>query len=83
MKSEKKDLFLINPFGFLYNEITASSLLKIDLKGNIVDQGTTEFGISKAGFTLHSAIHEGRPDVNCIIHVHTPAAVAVSTIFFF
>lgn len=70
--------FLINPFGFLYNEITASSLQKVDLSGNIIDQGSSEFGVNKAGFTLHSAIHGGRADINCVIHLHTPAAVAVS-----
>ncbi|BFZ09901.1 hypothetical protein BsWGS_12940 [Bradybaena similaris] len=70
--------FLINPFGFLYNEITASSLQKVDLSGNIIDQGSSEFGVNKAGFTLHSAIHGARADINCVIHLHTPAAVAVS-----
>jgi adducin len=71
--------FLINPFGLLYSEITASSLLKVDLKGKIVDQGSSEFGFNNAGFTLHSAIHGAFPQINCVVHLHTPAAVAVSS----
>ncbi|KAH9520263.1 Alpha-adducin [Bulinus truncatus] len=70
--------FLLNPFGMLYSEITASSLIKVDVKGEIVEPGSTQFGVSKAGFTLHSAIHQARPDIKCIVHLHTPAAVAVS-----
>ena len=63
----------------LYNEITASSLVKVDMQGNVVEAGTTNFGVNVAGFMLHSAIHSARPDIKCIIHVHTPAIVAVST----
>uniref|UniRef100_A0A2C9JZ75 Class II aldolase/adducin N-terminal domain-containing protein n=1 Tax=Biomphalaria glabrata TaxID=6526 RepID=A0A2C9JZ75_BIOGL len=70
--------FLLNPFGMLYSEISASSLIKVDVQGNIVEPGSTQFGVSKAGFTLHSAIHQARPDIKCIVHLHTPAAVAVS-----
>merc|ERR1711902_293683 len=65
-------------FGMLYNEITASSLVKVDMQGNVVEAGTTNFGVNVAGFMLHSAIHSARPDIKCIIHVHTPAIVAVS-----
>uniref|UniRef100_A0A0B6Z7L1 Class II aldolase/adducin N-terminal domain-containing protein n=1 Tax=Arion vulgaris TaxID=1028688 RepID=A0A0B6Z7L1_9EUPU len=78
VESEETDHFLINPFGLLYNEITASSLLKVDAKGTIIDQGTSEFGVNKAGLVLHSTIHEARPDINCVIHLHAPASVAVS-----
>ncbi|CAH8449472.1 unnamed protein product [Heterobilharzia americana] len=70
--------FLINPFGLLYHEIQASSLVKIDANGNIVDQGSSVLGVNKAGWTLHSALHSTRKDVNCIIHVHLPDVIAVS-----
>merc|ERR1712226_1819417 len=76
--SQETEHFLLNPFGMLYNEITASSLVKVDMQGNVVEAGTTNFGVNVAGFMLHSAIHSARPDIKCIIHVHTPAIVAVS-----
>ncbi|XP_076460778.1 protein hu-li tai shao-like isoform X3 [Babylonia areolata] len=76
--SQEQEQFLLNPFGMLYSEITASTLAKVDVRGEVVDTGSTGLGISKAGFTLHSAIHQARPDIRCIIHLHTPAAVAVS-----
>lgn len=62
----------------LYHEITASSLVKIDMQGTVVEQGTTNFGINVAGFMLHSSIHAARPDIKCIIHIHTPSVLAVS-----
>ncbi|XP_044031462.1 alpha-adducin isoform X16 [Siniperca chuatsi] len=70
--------FLVVPFGLLYSEVTASSLVKINLQGEIVDRGSTNLGVNQAGFTLHSAIYAARPDVKCIVHVHTPAGAAVS-----
>lgn len=73
--------FLVNPFGMLYHEITASSLVKIDIQGKVVEQGTTNFGINVAGFMLHAAIHAARPDVKCIIHIHTPSVLAVSCVY--
>ena len=76
--NQEQEHFLINPFGLTYSEITASSLVKVDMQGEVIDSGTTTLGINKAGFTLHSAIHQTRPDIKCIIHLHTPAAVAVS-----
>ena len=76
--SQDTEHFLINPFGMLYNEITASSLVKVDMQGDVVEGGTTNFGVNVAGFMLHSAIHANRPDIKCIIHVHMPAIVAVS-----
>ncbi|XP_071506548.1 gamma-adducin-like isoform X2 [Diadema antillarum] len=76
--SKEQDHFLINPFGLLYHEVTASSLIKVDSVGNIIDHGTTTYGPNLAGFTLHSAIHNARPDVKCILHAHTPVAAAVS-----
>lgn len=64
----------------LYHEITASSLVKVDMQGTIIEQGTSNFGVNVAGFMLHSAIHAARPDVKCIVHVHTPAVLAVSSL---
>ncbi|MGI4814284.1 MAG: class II aldolase/adducin family protein [Janthinobacterium lividum] len=69
---------LINPFGMFYDEITASSLYKIDLEGNILQKPATKFGINHAGYVIHSAIHAARHDVECVIHTHTRANMAVS-----
>lgn len=68
--------FLINPYGMLFEEITASSLVKIDLQGNKV--APSEYDINPAGFTIHSAIHAGREDAQCVLHVHSINGVAVS-----
>ena len=68
--------FLINPYGFLFEEITASSLVKIDLQGNIVME--TPYFINPAGFTIHSAIHAAREDALCVMHTHSINGVAVS-----
>ena len=68
--------FLINPYGLWFSEITASSLVKVDLDGNVVQ--TTDYSINPAGFTIHSAIHAARPDANVVMHLHTDAGVAVS-----
>ncbi|XP_045923703.1 alpha-adducin isoform X1 [Micropterus dolomieu] len=76
--NSEQERFLIVPFGLLYSEVTASSLVKINLQGEIVDRGSTNLGVNQAGFTLHSAIYSARPDVKCIVHVHTPAGAAVS-----
>ncbi|XP_077478581.1 alpha-adducin isoform X6 [Stigmatopora argus] len=73
-----EERFLIVPFGLLYSEVTASSLVKVDLSGDIVDRGSTNLGINAAGFNLHSALYSARPDVKCIVHVHTAAGAAVS-----
>src|SRR5262249_41885110 len=70
--------FLINAYGMTYDEITASSLVKIDFDGNVVEDSGTGYGINHAGFVIHSAVHRGRPDVACVIHTHTPAGMAVS-----
>ncbi|XP_077992906.1 alpha-adducin-like [Glandiceps talaboti] len=77
--SEADEHFLINPFGLMYYEITASSLMKIDIDGNTLDAGSTDYGCNQAGWTLHSAIHDARPDIKCVIHLHTPAGAAVSS----
>ncbi|XP_040275125.1 alpha-adducin isoform X4 [Bufo bufo] len=76
--SSEQEHFLIVPFGLLYSEVTASSLVKINLQGDMVDRGSTNLGVNKAGFVLHSAIYAARPDVKCIVHIHTPAGAAVS-----
>jgi ribulose-5-phosphate 4-epimerase/fuculose-1-phosphate aldolase len=68
--------FLINPYGMFFEEITASSLVKVDLEGNIV--APTPYYINPAGFTIHSAIHAARQDALCVIHLHTDAGVGVS-----
>ncbi|KAM9742640.1 alpha-adducin isoform 6-T8 [Dama dama] len=76
--SSEQEHFLIVPFGLLYSEVTASSLVKVNLQGDIVDRGSTNLGVNQAGFTLHSAIYAARPDVRCVVHIHTPAGAAVS-----
>ncbi len=68
--------FLINAYGLLFEEMTASSLVKVDLDGNIVLD--TPYFINPAGFTIHSAVHAARKDVGCVLHTHTKAGVAVS-----
>ncbi|XP_077334014.1 alpha-adducin isoform X7 [Lithobates pipiens] len=76
--SSEQEHFLIVPFGLLYSEVTASSLVKVNLQGELIDRGSTNLGVNKAGFTLHSAIYAARPDIKCIVHIHTPAGAAVS-----
>ena len=68
--------FLINPYGLLFEEITASSLVKIDLDGNILQE--TAYFINPAGFTIHSAIHQARDDARFVMHLHTDQGVAVA-----
>jgi ribulose-5-phosphate 4-epimerase/fuculose-1-phosphate aldolase len=68
--------FLINPYGMLFEEITASSLVKVDIHGSIV--GRSVYPVNPAGFVIHSAIHAARPDVRCVLHTHTVNGVAVS-----
>jgi ribulose-5-phosphate 4-epimerase/fuculose-1-phosphate aldolase len=70
--------FLINAYGMTYDEITASSLVKIDFDGKVVQDSGTGYGVNHAGFVIHSAVHRGRADVACVIHTHTPAGMAVS-----
>ncbi len=70
------DAFLVNPYGLLFDEITASSLVKVNLGGEVADDARGS--INPAGFTIHSAVHEARPDVDCVVHLHTPSGVAVS-----
>jgi ribulose-5-phosphate 4-epimerase/fuculose-1-phosphate aldolase len=70
--------FLINPYGFRFDEVRASNLVKVDLDGNIVGDQTRE--INPAGFVIHSAIHRVRPDVQCVMHTHTVAGMAVAAL---
>lgn len=79
----EKGAFLINPYGMMYEEITASSLIKVNLAGDILskpDFGALNYGINKAGYVIHSAVHEARPDVGCIIHTHSWASMAISSL---
>ena len=69
--------FLINPYGLFFEEITASSLVKVNFDGEIVDD--TPYRINPAGFTIHSAVHMARPDVHCVLHLHTDYGVAVAS----
>ncbi|MBW6400041.1 class II aldolase/adducin family protein [Roseomonas sp. HJA6] len=69
---------LINLYGLLYKEITATSLAKIDVEGNIIWKPDTDYGINKSGYVIHGAIHTARPDVAGVIHTHTRAGMAVS-----
>ena len=74
-------LFLINPFGLHYSEVTASNLLKIDLQGNKIatpGQPASPWPVNPAGFTVHAAIHAGLPGAHCIMHTHTTSGVAVA-----
>ena len=73
-----EDQFLINPYGLLYEQITASSLVKIDVDGNILDE--TIYKVNRAGFVIHSAIHMARRDLHCVLHTHTVPGQAVSAL---
>jgi ribulose-5-phosphate 4-epimerase/fuculose-1-phosphate aldolase len=71
-----REQFLINPFGMLFGEVTASSLIRIDLEGNALSD--SPLPVNRAGFVIHGTIHQARPEVACVIHTHTRAGVAVS-----
>jgi ribulose-5-phosphate 4-epimerase/fuculose-1-phosphate aldolase len=73
-----EDQLLINLYGLLYKEITASSLVRIDLDGNVLWKPDTDYGINKSGYVIHGAIHKTRPDITCVIHTHTRAGMAVA-----
>jgi len=75
--------FLINPYGMMYEEITASCLIKIDIDGNVLakpDFGELDYGINRAGYVIHGAVHRARHDVACVIHTHTWAGMALSAL---
>lgn len=77
-KKEAEHGFLINPFGLRFDEVTASNLVTVDLDGNII-RDEYGAGINAAGFTIHSAVHAARPEVGCVLHTHTVAGVAISS----
>ena len=66
--------FLINAYGMLYEEIDASSLIKIDVEGNTSPFNALDYGVNRAGFVIHSAIHMAKPDMDCVAHTHTRPA---------
>jgi ribulose-5-phosphate 4-epimerase/fuculose-1-phosphate aldolase len=74
-----EDHFLINRYGVNFHQMRASDLVKVDLHGNVVEDGDAESRrVNAAGFTIHSAIHTARPDLTCVVHTHTAAGIAVS-----
>ena len=73
----EEEHFLLNPYGLMFDEVTASSLVKIDLDGNKILE--SDFSINQAGFVIHSAIHGSRKDITCAIHTHTEAGMAVAS----
>jgi ribulose-5-phosphate 4-epimerase/fuculose-1-phosphate aldolase len=76
----REERLLINPYGLMYEEITASSLVTIDLAGNVLFNPDSDCGINQAGYVIHSAVHGARHDVGCVIHTHTRAGMAVSAL---
>ncbi|XP_004742203.1 beta-adducin [Mustela putorius furo] len=76
--NKEQDHFLISPKGVSCSEVTASSLIKVNILGEVVEKGSSCFPVDTTGFCLHSAIYAARPDVRCVIHLHTPATAAVS-----
>ena len=72
------DQFLINEYGLGYEEVTASNLVKMDMNGNILEEG--EHQINLTGYVIHSAVHTARRDVSCVMHTHTPYGMVVSTL---
>uniref|UniRef100_G3P4E9 Adducin 3 (gamma) b n=1 Tax=Gasterosteus aculeatus aculeatus TaxID=481459 RepID=G3P4E9_GASAC len=77
--SKEQDHVLISPRGLSFTEVTAANLVKVNIIGEVVEQGSTDLGIDLFGFAPHAAIYSMRPDVRCIIHIHTPATAAVSS----
>lgn len=72
--------FLINPFGLMYHEITASSLIKVALDGKVIHNPHVHYTVNQPGYVIHSAIHGARHDITCVLHTHTPAGMAVSAL---
>ncbi|NXH57443.1 ADDG protein, partial [Rhabdornis inornatus] len=77
--SKEHDHILIIPRGLSFSEASASNLVKVNILGDVVDQGSTALSIDSVGFSPHVAIYSTRPDVRCVIHIHTPATAAVSS----
>jgi ribulose-5-phosphate 4-epimerase/fuculose-1-phosphate aldolase len=79
----EEEAFLTNPYGMMYEEMSASCLVKINHNGEVLfkpDFGDLNYGFNKPGYILHSAVHKARPEVGCVIHTHTPAGMAVSSL---
>ncbi|XP_029960509.1 beta-adducin isoform X2 [Salarias fasciatus] len=76
--SKEQEHFLVLPDGLAYSEVTGSSLVKVNILGEVVEKGSTGLGVDTEKFSLHSAIYSARPDVRCLFHLHTPATAAVS-----
>ncbi|XP_040011361.1 beta-adducin isoform X1 [Xiphias gladius] len=76
--SKEQEHFLVLPDGLAYSEVTGSSLVKVNILGEVVEKGSTNLGVDAEKFSLHSAIYSARPDVRCLLHLHTPATAAVS-----
>jgi ribulose-5-phosphate 4-epimerase/fuculose-1-phosphate aldolase len=72
------DQFLLNPHGLLFSQVTASNLVKIDVDGNLLME--SEYPVNAAGFTIHSAVHMARHDIDCVAHTHTVAGMAISAL---
>lgn len=80
--SQDFEHFLIAPFGMLHHEVTACSLVKVDMRGDVLDVGASGIGlgVNRLGFSLHAAVYASRPDIKCIVHLRCPSAVAVSAL---
>uniref|UniRef100_A0A665WY48 Adducin 2 (beta) n=1 Tax=Echeneis naucrates TaxID=173247 RepID=A0A665WY48_ECHNA len=76
--SKEQEHFLVLPDGLAYSEVTGSNLVKVNILGEMVEKGSTNLGVDAEKFNLHSAIYSARPDVRCLLHLHTPATAAVS-----
>lgn len=76
----EKGKLLINPFGCMYEEITASSLITIDLEGRVLFNPNEDYGVNQAGYVIHGAVHAARDDVHCVVHTHSRAGMAVSAL---
>ncbi|XP_014280325.1 protein hu-li tai shao isoform X6 [Halyomorpha halys] len=78
--AQDNEEFIVNPHGLMYHEVTASSLIKVDMQGNVIEQGTTNFTVNAVAFQLHAALHAARPDIKCVIHVRNPPVLAISSL---
>ncbi|XP_028313625.1 beta-adducin isoform X2 [Gouania willdenowi] len=76
--SKEQEHFLVLPGGLAYSEVSGSSLVKVNILGEVVEKGSSNMGVDTEQFSLHSAIYSARPDVRCLLHLHTPATAAVS-----
>lgn len=77
LKIPGKELFLVNPFGYLFEEVTPDNIITVDLDGNVVEG---EHPVNVAGFFIHAELHKARPDINCIVHTHSPLGVVFTSL---